>query len=358
MSSYPEHLFDEDDLPSVTDVIGNTPLVALRTLNDNPLAQVFVKLEYMNPSGSIKDRIAKHIIETFERQGKLKPGGVVVENSSGNTAAAVAMLCAMKGYECIIVVPEKCSEEKKNAIMAFGAKLVVAPDGVSSDSPDHYENIAKRLEKEIPGAVRLDQYNNYLNVEAHYLSTGPEIWKQSEGSIDYFVAGASTGGTISGTGKYLKEISQNHVRIVAADPNGSCVYNYVKNRQFTSNGKRTEIEGIGKNYHCDCLHFEVIDDAIQVDDVDAFQTARRLARQEGILCGISSGANVWAALQIAKQATVPTRIVTVLPDGGFKYFSKIYNNDFLTSKRIMPSEMLEKQSSYNFREIVNMYKQN
>jgi len=318
--------------------IGNTPLVALRKLNTNPLATVFVKLEYLNPSGSIKDRIALHIIETFEKRGILKPGGIIVENSSGNTASSVAMIAAIKGYRAVIVVPSKCSIEKQNAVKAFGAKLIVADATAAPGTPGHYESVAKRLEQEIPGAVRLDQYNNLLNVEAHYLSTGPEIWEQTKGNIDYFVAGASTGGTISGVGSYLKDQSNGRVQVVVSDPNGSCYSNVVKHGTFSTNGKKTQIEGIGKNYTCGCMRFEVVDDAINVEDTDAFDITRRLAYEEGILCGGSAGANVWAALEIAKKATKPTTIVTVLPDGGYKYLSKIFNPEWLGNNSFISQE--------------------
>jgi len=324
--------------PDILSAIGNTPLVALKKLNTNPLATVYVKLEFMNPSGSIKDRIAKHIIETFEKRGTLRPGGVIVENSSGNTAAAVAMIAALKGYPAVIVVPSKCSEEKQQAIKAFGARLVVASATAAPDSPNHYENIAKRLEREIPGAVRLDQYNNQLNTEAHYMTTGSEIWRQTNGNIDYFVAGASTGGTISGVGKYLKEASSDRVQIVLSDPNGSCYFNKIKNGSFTVNNKKTQIEGIGKNYSCECMHYDVVDDAILVEDIDAITIARRMASEEGILCGGSSGANVWAALQLAAKATTPTTIVTVLPDGGLKYLSKLFNPKWLGSFEFVSEE--------------------
>jgi len=337
--------------------IGNTPLVALRKLNTNPLATVYVKLEYMNPSGSIKDRIARHIIETFEKRGTLKPGGVIVENSSGNTAASVAMIAALKGYPAVIVVPSKCSEEKQQTIKAFGARLIVASATAAPNSPEHYENIAKRLEHEIPGAVRLDQYNNQLNTEAHYLTTGKEIWEQTGGNVDYFVAGASTGGTISGAGKYLKEATNQNVRVVLSDPNGSCYFNKIKNDSFTVNGKKTQIEGIGKNYSCECMHFETVDDAYLVEDIDAITTARRMASEEGLLCGLSSGANVWTALQLAAKATQPTTIVTVLPDGGLKYLSKLYNPKWLGSCGFISQEdEVEFESTETVDDIISSFK--
>jgi len=350
---------DTDTRTTLLDTIGNTPLVALKKLNTNPLATVYVKLEYMNPSGSIKDRIARHIIETYEQRGLLKPGGIIVENSSGNTASAVAMIAAIKGYSAVIVVPSKCSIEKQNSVKAFGAHLVVTPASAPHGSPEHYESVAKRLEKEIPGAVRLDQYNNMLNVQAHYLTTGPEIWQQTEGKVDYFVAGASTGGTISGVGSFLKEMSNNSVQVVLADPNGSCYYNRVKNGVTLANDKKTQVEGVGKNYACECMRFEYVDDALVVEDIDAFTTARRMATEEGILCGGSSGANVWAALEIAKKATKPTTIVTVLPDGGIKYLSKIFNPDWLGSNDLISEEDKSNLEHLGdpLEEIINKFKQ-
>lgn len=335
--------------------IGNTPMVALKKLNTNPNATVYVKLEYMNPSGSIKDRIARHIIDTYEKRGILKPGGVIVENSSGNTAAAVAMIAAIKGYQSVIVVPSKCSEEKQNSIKAFGARLVVASAAAAPGTPGHYEEVAKRLEREIPGAVRLDQYNNALNSEAHYLTTGPEILKQA-GKVDYFVAGASTGGTISGVGKFLKDAGAT--KVVLADPNGSCYFNKVKNGVFEVNNKKTAIEGIGKNYTCDCMDYSVVDDAILVEDIEGITMARRMAMEEGILCGGSSGANVWAALELAKQATEPgTVIVTVLPDGGLKYLSKLFNPSWLNENKILPEdECAELEANNDVDEIIASFK--
>jgi len=337
--------------------IGNTPLVLLRKLNTNPLATVLVKLEYMNPSGSIKDRIARHIIETYEKRGILKPGGIIVENSSGNTAASVAMIAAIKGYPSVIVVPSKCSEEKQNSIKAFGAQLIVASSCAAPGSPGHYEQVARRLEREIPGAVRLDQYNNPLNAEAHFLTTGPEIWRQSEGKVDYFVAGASTGGTISGVGGFLKQVTENQCKIILADPNGSCYYNKVKSGIFAVNDKKTTIEGIGKNYSCDSMNFDLVDDAYLVEDLDAIKTARALATEEGILCGGSSGANVWTALQIANKVTVPTTIITILPDGGLKYLSKIFNPTWLASNHfVSDEEQVEMEANHSIEDIIASFK--
>lgn len=319
------------------DTIGNTPLLELKKLNTNPLVKLYVKVEFVNPSGSIKDRIAKHIIETFEQKGLLKPGGVIIENSSGNTAAGVAMIAALKGYDAILVVPNKCSQEKVAALKAFGARVIVAPPGCSPTDPHHYENLAVTLAQKIPGAVRLDQYNNQLNVEAHYLTTGPEIWQQTQGNVDIFICGASTGGTISGVGRYLKEASGGRTQIYVADPSGSMILSRVHGSDQPLPGS-TQIEGIGKEYKVACTHFDVIDNGLPVPDDAAFVTARRMAQEEGIMCGISSGANVWAALQLAEQATEPTTIVTILPDSGAKYFSKIFNSEFLVANRLISAE--------------------
>ena len=338
---------------TVVDSIGRTPLLELKRLNTNPKARVFVKVEFVNPSGSIKDRVAKHIIETFETQGLLKPGGVIVENSSGNTAAGVAMIAALKGYRAILVVPHKCSQEKVAALRAYGARVVVAPPGVDHSHPHHYENLAKLLEAEIPGAVRLDQYNNQLNVEAHYMTTGPEIWRQTDGTVSHFVCGASTGGTISGVGRYLKDVSGGTVRVVAADPQGSMILPRVKTGQCVKSPGATQIEGIGKDYQVACTHYDVIDDAIFVPDRCAFDTARRMAQEEGIMCGISSGANVYAALELAKSATEPTTIVTVLPDGGSKYFSKIFNPTFLLSHHLITQDQSETMTSTDSVDSIN-----
>jgi len=326
------------------DTIGNTPMLELKRLNTNPLARVFVKLEFVNPSGSIKDRIVKHIIETYEQEGKLVPGNTLVENSSGNTAAAVAMIAAMKGYKAILVVPDKCSIEKQNALKAFGARVIVTPPGAKPGTPDHYESVAKRLEKEIPGAVRLDQYNNPLNVDAHYHTTGREIFEQLNGDVDYFICGGSTGGTITGVGRYLKEHNPN-TKVVLCDPPGSSMANAFKSGDYTPSAGSSQIEGIGKNYQVDCYDPEILDDVMSVGDRDAFMTARRMAQEEGVLCGGSSGANVWAALELAKRAKVPTNIVTVLPDGGSKYLSKVFNPLWLAEHGVIDEAEMEQMLS-------------
>ncbi|MBI5414223.1 cysteine synthase family protein [Candidatus Peregrinibacteria bacterium] len=311
------------------DIIGNTPLVKLQKLSPNPMVEIFVKLEYFNPSGSIKDRIVSHIIEYAEKDGLLKSGGTIVENTSGNTGAAAAMIGAMKGYKVILTMPDKVSKEKQDALKAYGAEIVVTPTSASPDSPDHYVNMAKRIAKEIPNSFRINQYDNPKNPEAHYLTTGPEIWEQTKGKVTHFVAAGSTGGTVSGIGKFLKEQNSN-IQIYMPDPIGSIYYEYFKTGKIPSNGSCSyQVEGIGEDHIAHAMNFSVVDEMYQFTDQNAFDTARKMAREEGIMGGGSSGANVWAALKLAESLTEPSTIVTVIPDNGIKYLSKFYNDEWM-----------------------------
>lgn len=322
-------------MASVLDFIGNTPLVKLKHLNPNPQVTLLAKLEFLNPSGSIKDRIVLHIINDAEKRGLLKPGGTIIENTSGNTGAAVAMIAAIRGYKAILTMPDKVSQEKQNALKAFGAEIIVTPTSAAPDAPDHYVNVAKRLAKETPNSFRIDQYDNPKNPEAHYLTTAPEIWKQTQGHVDYFIASGSTGGTISGVGKFLKEKNPD-VKIVMPDPIGSIYYEYFKTKKIPVGGNcNYMIEGIGEDHLAKAMDFSVVDEVMQVKDKDAFATGRLLATKEGILAGGSSGANVWAALEIAKRLKKPATIVTVLPDGGIKYLSKMYNDDWMKQNKFL-----------------------
>lgn len=314
---------------SILDIIGRTPLVKLQRLNANPLVTILLKLEMMNPSGSIKDRIVAHIIRDAELKGLLKPGGTIIESTSGNTGAAAAMIAATRGYKAILTMPDKVSKEKQNALKAYGAEIIVTPTSASPDSPDHYVNAAIALAEKTPNSFRINQYDNLKNPEAHYLSTGPEIWEQTHGRVDYLIASGSTGGTISGTGRYLKE-KKPSVKVILPDPIGSIYYPYFKTGQIPHDGNcNYQLEGIGEDHMAKAIDFSVIDEVIQVQDQEAFTTARELATKEGILAGGSSGANVWTALQIAKQLTSPATIVTILPDHGIKYLSKMYNNEWM-----------------------------
>jgi len=314
---------------NVIDTVGNTPLVKLQKINPYSHIDIYVKLEFLNPSGSIKDRIVKHIIEDAEAKGLLKPGGTIVENTSGNTGAAVAMTAALKGYKAILTMPDKVSVEKQNALKAYGAEIVVTPTSAAPDAPDHYVNTARRIASEIPDSFMLNQYDNPKNPEAHYLTTGPEIWKQTEGKVTHFVASGSTGGTISGVGKFLKEKNPN-IQVVMPDPYGSIYYDYFKTGEIkTDGGCSYHVEGIGEDHIAKAMDFSLVDEMYQFGDKEIFEVARKLASEEGIFGGGTGGVNVWGALKLASTLKEPATIVTVIPDNGVKYLSKFYNPEWL-----------------------------
>lgn len=320
---------------TVLDVIGHTPLVKLQHINPYPLATILLKLEFVNPGGSVKDRIVKYIIEDAEQRGLLKPGGTIIENTSGNTGAAVALMAAIRGYKAILTMPDKVSKEKQNALKAFGAQIIVCPTSAPPDSPEHYVNKAKKLAETTPNSFRIDQYDNPKNPEAHYHTTGPEIWEQTHGKVDYFVASGSTGGTITGIGHYLKERNPN-IKIIMPDPIGSIYYEYFKTGKIPAEGNCNYfLEGIGEDHIAHAMDFSIVDDVLQVKDKDAFDVARLLARKEGILAGGSSGANVWGALEIAKTLKSPATIVTIAPDSGVKYLSKIFDDEWIKEQNLL-----------------------
>jgi cystathionine beta-synthase len=309
--------------------IGHTPLVKLQRLCPNPNIHILVKLEFLNPGASIKDRIVSHIVDDAEKRGLLKPGGTIIENTSGNTGAAVAMIAAIRGYKAILTMPDKVSKEKQNTLKAFGAQIIVTPTTAHPDSPEHYVNVAKKLAQETPNSFRINQYDNLLNPEAHYLTTGPEIWDQTGGDVDYFIASASTGGTVTGIGRYLKEKNPK-VQVIMPDPIGSIFYEFSRTGKIPAEGNcNYYLEGIGEDHMPKAIDFSCIDEVIQVTDKDAFRVAKDLAQKEGILAGGSSGANVWAAIELAKKIEGPATIVTVLPDSGIKYLSKMYDPEWL-----------------------------
>ncbi|HET6414058.1 MAG TPA: cystathionine beta-synthase [Anaeromyxobacter sp.] len=312
---------------NVLSAIGRTPLVRLEKVVGTGHATVLAKLEFLNPGGSIKDRMAIHIIEKAERAGLLRPGGTIVENTSGNTGVAVAMIAAVKGYRCIFTMPDKMSKEKQDALKAFGAQVIVTPTNVPADSPDSYYSVAKRLAAETPDSFYLNQYHNPDNVESHYQLLGPEIWEQTGGRVDAFVAGLGTGGTMSGCGRYLKERNPS-VRNVGVDPVGS-VYHSMFQTGKLAQPHVYKVEGIGEDMMCGAMDLSVLDDVRQVNDAQAFAMSRRLAREEGLFAGGSSGAAVHVAVQVAREMGPDKVVVVPLPDGGRSYVSKFYSDEWM-----------------------------
>jgi cystathionine beta-synthase len=314
-------------LESITEAVGNTPIVRLNRVAAGLPMDVYVKCEYLNPGGSHKDRLALHLLKRAEERG-LAPGGTIVEATSGNTGASLALLAVLRGYKCIFVMPDKMSQEKIAHLRAFGAKVIVCPTAVEPDDPRSYYSVAKRIAAETPNSFYADQYNNPANPEAHYLSTGPEIWRQTNGELDVFVAGMGTGGTISGCGKYFKERSKA-VRIVGVDPVGSLYYDFVKTGRITKPFSY-KVEGIGEDFFPTTMNLGIIDEIVRVDDKECFLMTRDLTRLEGLFVGGSGGAAVAGALKYAKQFGKPGQnILVFLADAGHKYMSKIFNDDWM-----------------------------
>ncbi len=311
---------------NLLDAIGNTPLVQLHNITKGTQAKICAKLEFTNPGGSIKDRISRYMVEKAEKEGKLQPGQTIIENSSGNTAMGLAIVARQKGYKLKIVIRDTTSKEKLKMLQVLGVDVIAVDASLPPEREDSYNNYAKNLAAKNPDLFYIDQHNNLNNNEAHYMTTGPEIWEQTKGKIDYFVAGIGTGGTICGVGRFLKEKNPN-IKIIAVDPFGSIFYDYFKHKKLIE-PYRYFIEGLGDEFLIKTAQFEYIDDMIKVTDKNSFEYAMKLAYEEGIIAGGSSGANIWGALQIAKDLDENKRIVTIFPDSGYKYFSTIYNEDW------------------------------
>jgi cystathionine beta-synthase len=308
---------------SLTEVMGNTPLIRLKsvTRGTSRTTNLLAKVEYLNPGGSVKDRIALRMVETAEKQGKIKKGGIIVEPTSGNTGVGLAIVAQERGYRCVFTCPDKVAADKIAVLRAYGAEVVTCPTSVPPDHPDSYYSVARRLARETPNAWQPDQYANPENPAAHYASTGPEIWAQTEGRVTHFVAGIGTGGTISGTGRYLKDKSDDKVKIIGADPEGS-VYSGGTGRPYL-------VEGVGEDIWPDTFDRTIADEVIAISDADSFAMTRRLAQEEGLLVGGSSGLAVAAALRVAATARPDDVIVVLLPDGGRGYLSKIFNDNWM-----------------------------
>ncbi|HET8640755.1 MAG TPA: cystathionine beta-synthase [Pseudonocardiaceae bacterium] len=324
---------------NVVELIGNTPLVRLHQVTKGTGgrpdigATVLAKVEYFNPGGSVKDRIALRMVEDAEKTGLLRPGGTIVEPTSGNTGVGLALVAQRKGYRCVFVCPDKVAEDKLNVLRAYGAEVVVCPTAVQPEHPNSYYSVSDRLVREIDGAWKPDQYSNPENPASHYHQTGPEIWRQTEGKITHFVAGIGTGGTISGAGRYLKEVSGGRVEVVGADPEGS-VYSGGTGRPYL-------VEGVGEDFWPTTYDAKICDRIIAVSDAESFEITRRLAREEGMLVGGSCGMAVAAALRVAEGAGPDDVIVVLLPDGGRGYLTKVFNDSWMASYGFLPPDYAE-----------------
>jgi len=326
---------------NILTTIGQTPLVRLNRVTRGVRPTVLAKVEFFNPGGSVKDRIGPAIIEEAEQTGQLKPGGTIVEGTSGNTGVGLAIAAALKGYSCIFVMPDKMSDEKIRLLRAFGAQVVITPTAVEPDDPRSYYSVSKRMAEETPNAILANQYHNPANPEAHYRITGPELWQQTGGKIDVFVAGMGTGGTITGVGRYLKE--QNPaIKIVGVDPVGSMLHDLFQTGKEIP-ARAYNIEGIGEDFLPTTLDLSVIDDTVQVSDKESFLMTRRLVREEGIFCGGSSGSAVAGALHYIQEHKLEpdTTVVVILPDSGSRYLSKVFNDDWMRENSFLESAWSE-----------------
>jgi cystathionine beta-synthase len=321
---------------NVLDTIGWTPLIRLNQVTRGIRTPVYAKAEFFNPGGSVKDRIGLPIIERAEKEGRLKPGGTIVEGTSGNTGVGLAIAAALRGYKCIFTMPDKMSQEKVRLLKSFGAEVIVTPTAVPPDHPDHYVVMARRIAEETPNAILADQFENDANPEAHYATTGPELWEQTSGKITHFVASAGTGGTLTGAGRYLKERNKK-VKVIAGDPAGSILAEYWRSKgQNKIEGTPYKVEGIGQDKIPGALDMSVIDEYYTVSDKEAFAVARRLTREEGLFVGGSSGLITSVALKIARELNDPNAmVVTILCDTGERYLSKLYSDEWMRENQML-----------------------
>ena len=315
---------------NILEAVGHTPLVRLNRINQDLKPQIYVKAEFTNPGGSVKDRIGISMIDEAERKGLLKPGGTIIEGTSGNTGMGLALVAAVRGYKCVFTTTDKQSKEKVDLLKALGAEVIVCPTAVEPEDPRSYYSVAKKLAREIPNSYYPNQYDNPMNPEAHYRTTGPEIWEDSEGKITHFVCGMGTGGTISGVGKFLKE-KNPAIKIIGVDPYGSLYYDFFKTGQ-TGKAKTYVVEGIGEDFFPTTMDLKILDDIIQVNDEECFVVARRLAKLEGLFTGGSGGGCISATLRLAKDLGPNDFVVALLPDTGMRYLSKVYNDEWMRER--------------------------
>lgn len=330
---------------NILGTIGDTPLIRLNSVTKGTRANLLAKVEFFNPGGSVKDRIALGIIDEAERSGRLKPGGTIVESTSGNTGVGLAIVAALKGYKTIFVMPDKMSDEKIRLLRAYGSKVVITPTAVEADDPRSYYSVAKRLVEETPNAILANQYFNPENPKSHYVKTGPELWAQLDGKIDAFVVGMGTGGTITGAGRFFKEKNPN-IQIVGVDPIGSILYDLHRGKKDVE-AEGYKIEGIGEDILPDTLDLSVVDEVVQVNDKESFLMTRRLVREEGIFCGGSCGSAVAGALKYIRAHDLgpDKNVVVVLPDSGSRYLSKIFNDDWMRENGFLESSMEERRAA-------------
>jgi len=322
---------------NILQTIGKTPLVKLNKVTDDAKGLILAKVEYFNPGGSVKDRIGLSIVEEAEKEGRLKAGGTIVESTSGNTGMGLALVAAVKGFKTVFTLPDKMSMEKIRLLRAFGAEVIVTPTAVPHESPESYTEVAKKVVRETPNSVLANQYYNPKNPESHYNTTGPEIWEQTGGQIDYFICGVGTGGTISGAGKFLKEKNPG-IKVIGIDPKGSALREYFYTKKITPLLKTYKVEGIGQDYVPGVLHLEYIDEMIEVTDKESFLMARRLTREEGLMAGGSAGTAVAGLMKVADQFKDDDVVVVLLPDSGERYLSKIYNDDWMRENGFLTPE--------------------